>query len=657
MFGGALCGLGLFAFESASILHTGPAGMNVDIRGPLAAVVQAVRPQVLGIVARVGCGYLLAGSVLGLTAGLLAGLLATRRKLFWVWLLELLGMAALLTWSAAVARPALFDDVPRLVPVLRLLIDGGEPWHPLAVAALALGIHLAAAWRAGLRPRWRGVAVGVGAGALFLGAAGVGLRTAPNHPLIVLFGIDAFRPDRLHRLSPAPTLAPHLERFLEDATSFDRAYTPIAQTEPAWRSLLTARWPFATGVRVPLTPAIHRAELPTFPAALAAAGWKTRFQTDCSRFNWQGPDSGFEETQQPPRGALNFALEKLRYRGLGIFGDNRLGVLLVPELLENRAIAGLYDPQRYARGLTESLLKEASTGPALFAFHATAAHFPGDPVYPYYRHRLGPEVPLERRLRMVYSPIEVPGSSGTGQVRGRRSDSEGLYDELLEEADAQFGTLIDGLQSAGLYDQATVIVFSDHGESFHADVPAIEGSTPVHGARLSEEENRILLAIKLPSQRGSGQRIDALTRLIDIGPTVLELAGLPPLKEADGQSLLPLIEGDQNLAPRLLYAETGFTHARPDVFDGEHQAGAPRSFEAYQLQPDGTIEMAESALAAALKEKDIGAFDGRQWLIRSPRRDGTVLERWVGDGRPDGLRVWLSALVPGTFSGTTGGRP
>ena len=42
------------------------------------------------------------------------------------------------------------------------------------------------------------------------------------------------------------------------------------------------------------------------------------FATDCSRFHWEGSDSGFATRLQPPRGAVNFLLEKLRYRGLGL---------------------------------------------------------------------------------------------------------------------------------------------------------------------------------------------------------------------------------------------------------------------------------------------------------------------------------------------------
>ena len=84
-------------------------------------------------------------------------------------------------------------------------------------------------------------------GILILAAAVGGLRavqgrSAPS-PLWVMIGVDAFRPDRLAAYGGRGGVAPHLDAFARDATIFDRAFTPIAQTEPAYRSLLTARWP------------------------------------------------------------------------------------------------------------------------------------------------------------------------------------------------------------------------------------------------------------------------------------------------------------------------------------------------------------------------------------------------------------------------------
>jgi arylsulfatase A-like enzyme len=640
MAGGAGAGLALFAAEAALILRASAVGLKMDVSGPLAALLAVVKPLLPGLVGRVAVAYLAAGAFAGLAAWLLASAWSPRPgwRRAGLFLAELAGIFILLAWHRVVTRPALADDI---LPdrLLAAVVNHGEPWHPAAAAAALLAAHAVAAGRRWARASFAALAA-------LLAVAATRPAAAP-HPLVVLIGVDAFRPDRLSALGGTGQVAPNLEAFARDATLFTRAYTPIAQTQPAWRGLLTARWPHHTGVRYPLTPASHwRTELPTFPRAMTEGGYQTAFWTDCSRFNYQGPASGFAESHQPPRGALNFLLEKLRFRALGMFADNRLGARWLPEFIDNRALAGIHNPLGYAHRLASHWVALAEHGPALVAYHATAAHFPGDPVYPFYRKFVSADEPLERRLRMSFAPI----AQGKGEPSGgSRGASEGLYDELLSQADAQVGILLDALKERGLYDSATVVVFSDHGESFHADTPSLEGATPVHGSRLTDEENRILLMVKPP--RGAvAQRIpqsDALVRLIDIGPTLLDLSGLAPLPGADGVSLAPLLRGESMERLRL-YAETGFTHAAPDAFDPEHLAEAPRTFAAYTVRPDGAIEMTEDAHQAILREKDIGAFDGQSWVIRSPHKDGTVVESCRGDCANGSLSRWLDSVRDGT---------
>lgn len=621
--GGAV-GAVLFLAEGALVLRSNAVGLKMDVRGPLAALLAAVRPLLPSLLGRILLAYLVIGAGLGLAAWALAGCVAKGRRRGWLWGVELLALLGLACVARAIERPALFDDLPFGRGALALLVDHAAPWEAWLALALFVGAHVGIWISAAPRARGRFAA----SVAVLLGALAILWRLpAPAgeaKPLVVLFGIDAFRPDRVE--GSGRHVAPHVERFLKDATRFTQAYTPIAQTEPAWRAIVTARWPSRTGVRFPLTPHADWTPLPTFPGELAARGVQTTFATDCSRFNYLGAESGFAQRVEPPRGALNFLLEKLRFRLVGVFLDSRLGSALLPELIDNRALAGLYDPLAYAHRLSDRLEGQAARGPTFFAFHDTAAHFPGDPVYPFYRRYVPGSEPLERRLRMIFAPI----SSGSGQGGWTREGEEALYDELIAQADAQLGVVLDALKASGRYDDAWVIVFSDHGESFYADHPELQGATPEHGARLGPEENRILLAVKPPKAFGEPPAtVDALVRLIDVGPTILDALHAPPLENADGQSVLGLLRGAPE-PPRWLYAETGYTHATPDVFDPDHFSSGPRGFDAYEVLPDGAVQMTAKASAGALGEKDVGAFDGSGWLIQSPQADGGTKERCDG---------------------------
>ncbi|MCY1015147.1 sulfatase-like hydrolase/transferase [Pyxidicoccus sp. MSG2] len=640
---GAALGLVLFGGESWLLLGSGLVGVDIPVDGPYAALAAAVRPVVPGLLLRVAAVYAVAGAVLALAAAVLARAWGPRRSMPGE-LGEGLVLLGLLAWGHAISRPALFDDLPAVRPLLAWLVEHGQPWHPRAAAGAWLLLHAVLyVTRSGVPRRTLALGAAVaGALALLLGGGWRWRGSEARHPLVVVIGIDAFRPDRLKSQGGTGEVAPHVERFLEDATLFTRAYTSVAQTEPAWRSLLTARWPHTTGVRYALTADSRLRLQPTFSQSFAQAGWRTVFATDCSRFHFEGPASGFATRLQPPRGAVNFLLEKLRYRALGVFADHALGAAWVPEFIDNRALAGIHDPMGYAERLASRLVDESRQGPTLFAFHATAAHFPGDPVHPFYRRFVPPTEPLERRLRMHFAPV-TPGAKGGWSREG----AEALYDELLAQADAQVGEVLEALRRTGRYDDATIVLLSDHGESFHADRPDLAGATPVHGARLSDEEYRVLLAVKPPKGRGSGPaEVDALVRLVDVGPTLLDVSGLPALPLADGATLAPLLRGGTR-EPLPLYAETGFTHVLPEVFDAGHWPGAPRAFDAYRIRPDGVVEMGEEAHAAILREKDTAAFDGRRWWRDSPRADGSVLRTCEGDcAGPDAyaLETWLDSV-------------
>ena len=627
---GVATGLGVFGIETVLVMRSGHALLQVDGSGVVSAALTAARPAIEKLLLRIAVAYAAMGAIVGLMSGALAHDAARTRIGFWLlWAVDAAAICLFGAWAAGIERPGLFEDIEALRPALGWITRHGEPWQPVLAAALLFALHLPPSRRRA-RTALRGAAA---LGITLLPSVRLPAPEGPHAPLVVLIGIDAFRPDRIEGEARQRHLAPNLERFVQDAVRFDHAYSPIAQTEPAWAAMLTASWPTRTGVRHPLTADARRAPLPSFAAAFSVAGFHTTFATDCSRFNWQGPGSGFEQRLQPPRGAMNFALEKLRYRVLGIFAVNRLGSWWLPEIFDNRALAGFYDPFGYARRLASRLAAESRAGPALFAYHDTTIHYPGDVAYPFYRAHAGAP------LRMWYA---VPGSEGSRH--DSRAQREQLYDELVSEADAQLGIVLDRLRAEGRYDDAFIVVFSDHGEGFQPGFPELAGAVPVHGARLSEDENRILLAFKAPAGSGieMGRTVHQLVRLIDVGPTLLEAAGLRPLANADGVSLLPLLHGG-TLPPLRLYAETGYTHVAPDAFDPEHFSGGPRGIDAFQVRGDGAVEMNDRAHSLAMREKDVGALDGTGWLVRAPQADGSVRERCEGTCSA-ALRTWLASV-------------
>lgn len=138
-----------------------------------------------------------------------------------------------------------------------------------------------------------------------------------------------------------------------------------------------------------------------------------------------------------------------------------------------------------------------------------------------------------------YEPIEPFAS----QTRGSPYDAE------VSAMDAGLGDLVGALRRLGHYENAHVLILADHGEGL-GDHREYE-----HGIFLYDECLRIPFLWKLPGADG-GATIEELVGTVDIVPTLLDFAGVPPPAQVDGQSLRELLTGGP--APRRagLYAET-----------------------------------------------------------------------------------------------------
>ena len=116
-----------------------------------------------------------------------------------------------------------------------------------------------------------------------------------------------------------------------------------------------------------------------------------------------------------------------------------------------------------------------------------------------------------------------------------------LYDgEIRYTDETLIKPLVTRLKELDIYDDTLLIIISDHGEEF------LDHGGWLHGGTLYEELIRVPMLIKFPQSQFKNTRVQATSRLIDILPTVLEIAGVSyPQKKIDGKSLLPLLNGKE----------------------------------------------------------------------------------------------------------------
>jgi tetratricopeptide (TPR) repeat protein len=114
------------------------------------------------------------------------------------------------------------------------------------------------------------------------------------------------------------------------------------------------------------------------------------------------------------------------------------------------------------------------------------------------------------------------------------------YDGELAFMDAQLGRVLDALKRKGT--TVYIAVAADHGESLG------EHGEDAHGVFLYQATQHIPLIITGPGLP-PGTTVASTVGLVDVAPTILDLLRLPPLPDADGRSLVPLLHGARPTAP------------------------------------------------------------------------------------------------------------
>lgn len=125
------------------------------------------------------------------------------------------------------------------------------------------------------------------------------------------------------------------------------------------------------------------------------------------------------------------------------------------------------------------------------------------------------------------------------------------YMASVSYADAQIGHLMDGLEASPYSNNTIVALWSDHG--FHlGEKQSWEKFT------LWEESGRVPLIIKAPGVTSPGSRCGEPVSLLDLYPTLADLAGLEIPKHTEGESLVPLLKNTDQDKGRAVVTTWGY---------------------------------------------------------------------------------------------------
>jgi arylsulfatase A-like enzyme len=390
--------------------------------------------------------------------------------------------------------------------------------------------------------------------------------------------IDTLRADRLGAYGADPSPTPFLDALAARGTVFANAYSTSSWTLPATASLFTSRIP--SQHRVVHFRSRLRGEERTLAEALADGGYRGIGLTANPLI--AGP-TGFDQ------------------------GFDSWSIVV-----SMRAGDGRWPPPARAGRLSAELLDalaEASAEPTrpLFVYaHYMDPHSPYDPP-----SRSRPPTPLGRRRdeRIDRLNERVLSHGADSLTTGDAALLESLYEQEIAYVDGQLRELFASLDARSLLDDAVVVVTSDHGEEL------LDHGRAGHGRTLYEESVRVPLIVVAPDVPG-GRTITRRVSLVDVAPTILELAGLPPEEHFAGRSLVAVMRGREEAGPDRIVLELAPVR-REGADVREHARGLVRGDEKILLSVEGRTEVFD------LEEDPLE----QRWLDDVPPERSARLER------------------------------
>jgi arylsulfatase A-like enzyme len=144
----------------------------------------------------------------------------------------------------------------------------------------------------------------------------------------------------------------------------------------------------------------------------------------------------------------------------------------------------------------------------------------------------------------------VPELDTAGRATGARIPAAppGTLADNLAWFDASMGRLIGSLERLGIADRTIIMVTADNGTAGYGK-----------GKLTSEIALRVPFIVWGPGYVPARGPVDALIEMTDVLPTLLDLAGRPPTKEAllDGVSFAPLLRGEAFAGRDMIFSYSG----------------------------------------------------------------------------------------------------
>ena len=390
-----------------------------------------------------------------------------------------------------------------------------------------------------------------------------------TQPNIILIITDQQRYDTINALGFPYMDTPNLDRLATEGVSFDNCHITAPSCAPARASLFTGYYPHVTGIMRNGDRWRH-----SWVEDLNAAGYhcvnigkmhSNPFETPLGfheRYVVENKDRFlegryyFDEWDKALQALGLVKQQRVLYRQRDDYRE-RMGAFswdLPPETHSDNFVGGL--AQRWLRNYPK-------TEPLFLQIGFPGPHPPYDPTPDAAAEYIDRKLPLPvvtqddldgqpppfQQLRKHNTEVDHDSVVHLEQPsRLQLQRLRAYYAANVSMIDRQVGGIMKALEEQGYLENSIVIFTSDHGDCL-GDHGHIQKWT------MYDIITRVPAIFWAPGRFPAGRRLDAQCQWMDIGPTILDLAGVQPPADMQAESLLPALQGQAWRGRELVFAE------------------------------------------------------------------------------------------------------
>ncbi|MFN2427827.1 MAG: sulfatase [Candidatus Binatia bacterium] len=334
------------------------------------------------------------------------------------------------------------------------------------------------------------------AGALALCGLFLALRPRVPGPYpgrnILVITVDTLRPDHLGAYGYHRPTSPAIDALARRGVTFDMAFAPRGMTWPSLATMLTSLSPTTTNVR--WNGQYLPQGVPTMASLAREAGYETRAFLGGSICHMA--------------------------RAMGVFESVECGEDL------------------YVGMTAVEFLRAKKEKPFFSWVHLMAPHAPYKPPA---KHDVFSSAAYKGPVGRDRFTLDQISAKQKALSEADLAQLHGLYDGEVQFADQQVGLLLATLDEQGLLGDTIIAFTADHGEDLYEHHRYL-----YHACSIYDSSLRIPLILALPDDAKAGTRYSRVVELIDLAPTLLELAGIGRLPSFEGKSMLRRLAGSDD---------------------------------------------------------------------------------------------------------------